>query len=82
LTLRSGSYRRRYVERVARLLLVVIILVVAGWITSTVCRNKGGDPRIGFALGFVLGLIGLAVALAAPPAVVSRWHLRPRAVRR
>lgn len=49
--------------KVGYLLLVVVLGLLFGYGTMTVGKRKGYSPAPFFALGFILGFVGLIIAL-------------------
>lgn len=50
------------------LLIVILIWIGCGVATAVIARNKGRNGCIWFAIGIVLGIIGLVIALIVPRA--------------
>ena len=46
---------------------LLVLLLVLGLIAAFVWQNKGGNFFAGFALGFLLGLIGIIIVAAVTP---------------
>lgn len=54
-------------EGAAFLMFWLLFVALFGWWGSTIMRNKGRSPGAGFALGAILGLIGIVIAFSLSP---------------
>lgn len=49
------------------LLVILVIGLIFGFVSSNIWSGKGGSSGAGFAIGFFLGVIGLVIVLVATP---------------
>jgi len=65
------------VEAAVSIIVFVVIALACGAWAGSICNNKGRRERLGWALGLILGLIGVLIAWLLPPSREFReWEAR------